>query len=194
MATASTSSTSAHTGHPVHNWLAIKRFGFWLFLLSETFLFAALITSRYYLRGVETPHEVDQALGLGLTVILLVSSLTAYRAEVAASFGDQAKFRVNILLTIVMGLVFIGGVAYEWQQAFHHFPPDDPYGTILFTLTGVHGAHVFSGVVLLALALNLGRNGRWGPGNYWGVEATVKYWHFVDLAWVVIYPTLYLVR
>ncbi len=184
---------AAHA-HVAHDRLAINRIGLWLFLLSETFLFGALLSSRYFLQGFHRPDEVNQTLGLAITVVLLASSLSAYRAEAAAAHGDMARFRRNMLLTIGMGALFLVGVGIEWAEAFRHFPPHTGYGSVFFTMTGIHATHVLSGIVLLGLVYRLGRRpGRFGPGNYWGVEGAVKYWHFVDVAWVFIYPTLYLV-
>jgi cytochrome c oxidase subunit 3 len=182
--------TTAHKGH---DRLAINRLGLWLFLLSETFLFGVLLASRFYLQGTQRPSEMNQPLGLVISVVLVLSSLTAFRAETAASFGDQRRFRLNILFTIGLGVLFIGGVGIEWAEAFHHFPPSSGFGTVFFTLTGVHAFHVLTGIILLALIYFLGRDGRFTAGSYWGVEGAVKYWHFVDVAWVFIYPTLYLV-
>jgi cytochrome c oxidase subunit 3 len=90
-------------------------------------------------------------------------------------------------------LVFAVGVGLEWSEAFHFFPPSTAFGTVFFLLTGVHATHVLSGLIVLAIVWYLGRDGRFSRGNYWGVEGAVKYWHFVDVAWVFIYPTLYLV-
>ncbi len=75
-------SSTAHThgeGHSAHYpRLYINRLGYWLFLFSESMLFAGLLASRFYLQGISRPEELSQSLGLGITVILLVSSLTAY--------------------------------------------------------------------------------------------------------------------
>jgi cytochrome c oxidase subunit 3 len=179
--------------HTVHDRLAINRTGLWLFILSESFLFGALISSRYYLQGVQRPSELNQPLGFVISIILVGSSLTAYWAETAASFGDQRRLLRNLLATIGLGLLFLAGVGVEWKEAFHYFPPSTGFGTVFFTLTGVHATHVLSGLLLLGLVYLLGRNGRFTQGSYWGVEGVVKYWHFVDVAWVIIYPTLYLV-
>ena len=179
--------------HVVHDRLAINRLGLWLFLLSESFLFAALLSSRYFLQGVQRPPEVNQPLGFAISIILLLSSLSAYSGEMSAAHGDQKGFRRNILFTISLGLLFLIGVGVEWAEAFHFFPPSTGFGTLFFTLTGVHAFHVLSGLIVLALVYGLGRNGRFREGSYWGVEGAVKYWHFVDVAWVFIYPTLYLV-
>lgn len=181
--------------HPTHDRLHINRVGLWLFLLSESFLFGALISSRYFLQGLHRPEEVNQVLGLAITAVLLASSLTAYRGETAAAHGDHRGFLRNILATIALGGLFLVGVGIEWWEAYRHFPPHTGYGSVFFTMTSIHATHVLSGVLLLGLVYRMGRaRGRFGPGNFWGVEGVVKYWHFVDVAWVFIYPTLYLVR
>ncbi len=173
---------------------SLNRLGLWLFLLSESFLFGAALSSRYYLHGVERPPEVNQLLGLAITGVLLVSSWTAYRAERAAAHGHQRGLLRNLAATVGLGFLFLVGVVGEWSEAFHFFPPHTPYGTIFFTTTGLHAFHVLTGVLALTIVLHLARDGRFTHGDYWGVEGVVKYWHFVDVAWVFIYPTLYLVR
>lgn len=179
---------------PRRSRLAINRMGLWLFLLSECFLFAALISSRYFLQGLHRPETLNQALGLGITIVLLLSSLSAYRAETFSAHGDQRGFERNILATIALGVLFLVGVSVEWREAFIHFPPHTGFGTIFFTTTGIHAFHVVTGLIALAFVYGLGRRGRFSKGSYWGVEGAVKYWHFVDVAWVFIYPTLYLVN
>lgn len=180
--------------HSAEERLSLNRTGLWLFILSESFLFGAALSSRYYLQGVERPPELNQLLGLGITLVLLTSSLTAYRAERAALWGHLAGLNRNLAATIGLGLVFLVGVAIEWYEAFHYFPPGTAYGTVFLTTTGLHGFHVLTGIIALTFVLFLGRHGRFTGGNSWAVEGTVKYWHFVDVAWVFIYPTLYLVR
>jgi cytochrome c oxidase subunit 3 len=185
----------AETRKGAPNRLTINRLGLWLFFGSETFLFGAIISSRYYLQGVQRPEEVNQALGLAITGILLLSSLTAFRAEAASARGDHTGFLRNMFATIALGILFIGGVGIEWFEGFEYFPPSTGYGSVFFATTGIHAAHVLSGVIMLGLVLYLGRRpGRFTPQDHWGVEGSVKYWHFVDVAWVFIYPTLYLVK
>jgi len=173
--------------------LSINRVGLWLFFLSDSFFFGALLVTRYYLQGVHRPSDLNQLLGFAISAILLVSSLTAYSAEAAIAHGEEKLFRRNILFTIVLGVVFIAGVGLEWSEGFKHFPPSHGFGTIFFTLTGFHAFHVFTGLIALALLLFRGQKGRFTPDNYWGVEGIVKYWHFVDVVWLFIFPTLYLV-
>ncbi|MBI2328359.1 MAG: heme-copper oxidase subunit III [Chloroflexi bacterium] len=179
--------------HGAYSRLHTNRLGLWLFFLSELFIFAALISSRFYLQGFYRPAELNQLLGLVISVILVLSSLTAYRAEIASAHGDQRRFRLNILFTISLGLIFLIGVVIEWREGFHFFPPSTGFGTLFFTMTGVHAFHVLTGIIALTILYFLGRSGRFTSGSYWGVEGVVKYWHFVDVAWVLIYPTLYLV-
>ena len=174
--------------------LAANRLGLWLFIASESFLFAAVISARYYLLCTEVPEELSRPLGMVISVVLLSSSLFAFRAETAAAFGDRRGFVRNTQATILMGVVFMGGVVLEWREGLELFPPSTLYGSVFFTLIGLHAFHVLSGLAVLGLVWRLARKGRFGPGDYWPVEAAVKYWHFVDVAWVFIFPTLYLVR
>lgn len=173
--------------------LYLNRLGLWLFILSEGCLFAAFIWARFYLLGVERPPELNQALGLGISLLLLLSSLTAYRAETSIHLGSVRGLLRNTAATIGLGGLFLIGVGLEWTAALQHFPPSTLFGTVFFSLTGLHALHMLSGLALLALVYWNGRQGRYGPANAWAVEGAVKYWHFVDVAWVFIYPTLYLV-
>jgi cytochrome c oxidase subunit 3 len=178
---------------PPHADLASGRLGLWLFIASEALLFSAFIAARFAMVGLTRPAELNQALGLAITTVLLASSLTAYRAESAIAHGDRARFLRNVLATLGLAGAFLTGVVVEWREGFHAFPPSTRFGTAFFSLTGLHALHVLSGAVLLAFVYAHGRRGRYGPRDYWPVEGVVKYWHFVDVAWVFIYPTLYLV-
>lgn len=169
-----------------------NRIGMWLFLVSETFLFGAFLAARYYSTGTLRPEELNQALALFLTVVLLGSSVSAYLAETAIRFNHRRKFIVFTAVTIALGLLFLGGVVVELREAIHLFPPGTPYGSSYFMLIGLHAFHVVTGLIALSIVLRLGVMGHFSSKDYWGVEGVVKYWHFVDLAWVVIYPTLYL--
>ncbi len=186
-------STHEQAAHGRYDQVTIDRTGFWLFLFSESMLFLGLLASRFYLQGTFRPEELSQTLGLAITMVLLVSSVTAYRAETAIAHGDQTAFLNNTLATIGLGVVFLGGVGYEWSQAFQHFPPNTGFGTVFFSLTGLHALHVLSGVVLLGLLYRNGRLGKYSAEDHWSPEAIVKYWHMVDVVWVFVYMALYLV-
>lgn len=171
-----------------------NRLGLWLFIASESFLFSAALASRYYLVGLSRPEDLNQPLGLAITAVLLTSSLTAYRAEAAIAHDDRRTFLRSIAATVALGLVFLVGVGLEWREGLEFFPPSTAFGSVFFLLIGMHAFHVLTGVVILAIIGNLGRMGHFGAEDHWWVEAGVKYWHFVDVVWVFIFPTLYLVR
>ena len=187
------SAATVANDHEMVSRLRIHRLGLWLFIISETFLFSALLSSRFFILGLYRPPELNQLLGLLITTVLLLSSLAAYRAEMSAAFGNQAAFLRNILATLALGGLFLVGVGIEWGEAFLHFPPKTAFGSLFFTMTGIHAFHVLSGLVVLLLVYLRGRRREYGPGDYWPVEGAAKYWHFVDVAWVFIYPTIYLV-
>lgn len=169
----------------------INRLGLWLFIISEATIFAALLWARFNLLGTEVSEHLDQTIGLVITSLLLVSSLTAYRAEVSHRDGDRRGLTTNLLLTIGLGLIFLVGVGIEWSEALHAFPPSGGFGSVFFLMTGMHAFHVVTGLIMLALLYLNVRRGTIGA-DHWGPEAVVKYWHFVDVVWVFFYPAIYL--
>ena len=169
-----------------------NRIGLWLFIFSECFLFGAFLSARYFTTGTSRPEELNQSLALILTIVLLVSSISAYLAETSIKYNHRRNFKLFTIATILFGLVFMGGVAIELTEATHHYPPGTPFGTSYFMLIGLHAFHVLTGLIGLVIVLTLGFKGHYGSTDNWAVEGVVKYWHFVDLAWVIIYPTLYL--
>ncbi len=172
---------------------AANRLGLWLFLASEACLFAAFISSRYVLVGTDQPEHLNQALALFLTVVLLVSSISAYLAESAIAADRRMACRRLLKITIVLAFAFLVGVGFEFAEAAADFPIDTVYGSVFFVLIGLHGFHVLTGALALIVVLRLTGKGHYGSEDYWPIEGAVKYWHFVDVAWVIIYPTLYLV-
>jgi len=186
-----TSATAPVATHSVHNRLLFNRLGLWLFFVSEVFMFGGLLVMRFHLWGNTRP-DLDQQLGLIVTSILLVSSFFMNRAEVAAKHDDRNNFLVSLALTGILGLLFLVGViGFEWRG--HVRPMDGYYGSVLYTMTGLHALHVLSGILFILVIWINGRKGRYSSQNYWGVEACAIYWHFVDVVWVFFYPALYLI-
>lgn len=169
--------------------LQVNRVGLWLFFFSESIIFGLLLSARFYLEGLHREH-VDQFLGLLVTVILLLSSVTAFTAETAMEKDNRRLAAWMLLCTILLGFVFAGGVMYEWATA--HFTRDESFGTVFFTMTGIHASHVVSGIVMLIMALNMLLRGHFSKDSHWGISSTIMYWHFVDVVWVFFYPALYL--
>lgn len=168
-----------------------NRIGLWLFIVSDAFVFAGLLVSRFYLFGGERP-DLNQFLGFAVTFILLTSSFFMYRADIAMKHGKVTSFSRNILATIVLGILFlIGVVGLEWPTA-PFAPGDNAIASIFFTMTGMHALHVLSGVILLIVVYRNGRKGLYSEKRQLPVEAAAVYWHFVDVVWVFFYPALYL--
>lgn len=171
--------------------LATNRLGLWLFILSDSFVFGALLVSRFYLLGNTRPH-LEQILGLAVTAVLLISSFFMNRAEVQISRGDIRGFLRNTTLTLILGIAFlVGVVGVEWQLA-PFGPGDGVEGAIFYMMTGMHAFHVLTGVIFLVIILRNGRKGVYTAERHWAVEAAANYWHFVDVVWIFFYPALYL--
>lgn len=170
-----------------------NRLGLWLFIVSDLFLFGGLFIARFYLLGTAERPDVSQIVGLIVTSVLLVSSFFMNRGETAMVYGDQKKFSQSILVTLVLGTLFLIGVlGVEWQIA-PGGPADGAAWSLFYAMTGFHALHVLSGVIFLAIIYRNGRKGLYTQERHWPVEAAAIYWHFVDVVWVFFYPALYLI-
>ena len=190
--------------HPVTG-MPNGRLGLWLFLASEVMLFGALFSSYLLLRagapqwppeGRRASDLVSVPLGTLNTVVLITSSITMVLAWSAAVQRQLFKARFYLGATLTCALVFLGVKGVEYAEKLHHgkLPSTDTFYAIYFTLTGLHGLHIVGGVVVIGyLLLTAGRLE--GPGARAfanRVENTGLYWHFVDLIWIFLFPTLYL--
>ncbi len=171
-----------------------NRLGLWLFLISDAFVFAGLMVTRMNLLGLTRP-PLNQALGLFITMILLVSSFFMNRAETQMNNGDRKGYLRNVMITFILGVVFLLGVVLvEWPTAIREglTPTSGPYGAVFFMMTGMHAFHVVTGLIFLMIIYLNARKGLYDQKNY-PVEAAAVYWHFVDLVWIFYYPALYLI-
>lgn len=172
--------------------LATNRIGLWLFLLSDFFIFAGLLLSRVNLLGLTRP-DLNQFLGLAVSVILIFSSVFAYFGETYMQQGNRKRFLICYSVTITLGILFlIGVVGVEWQIA-PFGPADGVAGAIFYVMTGFHAFHVLTGVIFLIIVLRNGSRGLYSPEKHWAVEASAVYWHFIDVVWFFFYPALYLI-
>jgi cytochrome c oxidase subunit III len=168
-----------------------NRLGLWLFLISDAFLFAGMFISRFYLLGTGDRPDVNQSLGLLITAVLLISSYFMYTAETAMTFGETKKFFRSLLLTILLGSVFLVGVIFiEWPMAHYNGSLET---SIFFLMTGFHALHVLTGVLFLIIIYRNAKKGLYTDERHWPVEAAAVYWHFIDVVWVFFYPALYLI-
>jgi cytochrome c oxidase subunit 3 len=185
---------SAHTSEvsSYQTRLATNRLGLWLFIVSDAFVFGALLLTRFYLLGNTRPH-LEQWLGLVVTSVLLVSSFFMNRAEVSIAHGDRKGMIVSTLITLVLGVLFLVGViGFEWRTA-PFGPGDGAEGAVFYMMTGMHAFHVLTGVIFLGIILRNGLRGKYSAERHWAVEAAANYWHFVDVVWIFFYPALYLI-
>ena len=178
------------------------KLGIWLFLASEVMLFGALFSTYILLRtGADVwPHGRDLGLNVPLatlnTMILIASSVTVVLSWASLRLKDLKKYRLYMGLTLLCALGFLVIKFFEYSEKFHHahYPSTNTFFAIYFTLTGLHGLHVLGGMIV---------NGYlWGPGTkLWHrdpqrftnrIEVAGLYWHFVDLVWIFLFPTLYL--
>jgi cytochrome c oxidase subunit 3 len=174
----------------------------WIFIVTDALLFSSMLCGYGYLRMAspipwpETTKVFSIPFIALMTFILISSSATMGTAVTAARLGDHKKALLNLCLTIVGGLSFLGCQAYEWSHIIHEGarlnsnPWGAPqFGASFFVLTGFHGSHVFSGLVILIITAVRSAMGK-TPAQ--GVELAGLYWHFVDLVWVFIFTLFYL--
>jgi cytochrome c oxidase subunit 3 len=169
-----------------------NRLGLWLFLVSDSFVFIGLFVTRFVLLGGSRP-ELSQALGFFVTALLLISSFYMNRAEIEMANGNRKGFLRSIMVTLILGTIFLlGVVGVEWQIA-PFGASDGVEGAVFYVMTGFHAFHVLTGLILLFVVWNNGRKGHYSAEEHWGVEAAAVYWHFIDVVWIFFYPALYLI-
>jgi cytochrome c oxidase subunit III len=204
-------------------------FGMWLFLLTEIMffggLFAAYLIYRnwYYPAFVAGSHQLSIVLGAINTVVLICSSFTMAMAVHASELRKKTELVAWLLMTILLGLVFLGIKADEYHEKWekHHVPglnfsisdfvkanpayPDDKplpvdmaaktsvYFSLYFAMTGMHALHMIIGISLLIILVIRARAGAYTEGHMTTIENFGLYWHFVDIVWIFLFPLLYLI-
>ncbi len=191
----------AHAAHPpqAHQSSRVDAsvLGMFLFIASEIMLFGAFFTAYFFIRvvnGLDWPPEQFHlpvfVAGVN-TAILLTSSATMHWALQSIKRGNRVGLQAGLLLTFLMGLTFLLTQILEYARV-GFAPHDTAFGTVFFSLTGLHGAHVFVGLTLLGFATIRAFRGHFTPEHHHGVEIPGIYWHFVDVMWIVVYATIYI--
>ena len=186
--------------------------GMWLFLVQEVMFFGGLFLA-YVVYRTSFPeafhagsHELDITLGAFNTVVLLTSSLTMALSVHAAQVSKRGMLIVNLLLTLFLGLVFLGVKVIEYAAKFeHHLVPGPHFAfhgpdatnaqlffSLYFAMTGLHALHMIIGAGLLMVLIVRSTQGMFNKNYYTPVEMVGLYWHFVDLVWIFLFPLLYL--
>jgi cytochrome c oxidase subunit III len=189
----------AHGPPPAHKSSRVdaQLLGMLLFIISEVMVFGAFFTAYFFIRvvgGAEWPAEgthLPVAIAGVNTAILLSSSLTMHWTLESAKSGNRFGLKAGILTTFLLGATFLFVQINEYVHV-GFAPQDHAQGTIFYGLTGLHGAHVFVGLTLLAMVLVRAFRGHFTPTEHRGVEVPGIYWHFVDVMWVIVYTTIYI--
>jgi cytochrome c oxidase subunit 3 len=176
--------------------------GMMLFIISEVMVFGAFFTAYFFIRvvhdGQQPPHwfpisghELPKLVAGINTAILLSSSITMHWAQTAIKNGNRFALKAGILTTFLLGMTFLFIQINEYVH-LGFAPQDFAQGTIFYGLTGLHGAHVFIGLTLLAMVVVRSFRGHFSPEQHRGVEVPGIYWHFVDVMWIIVYFTVYI--
>ena len=191
----------AHHGPPIANQSSrvdSATLGMLLFIASEIMLFGSFYTIYFFVRVVNNAPEWPPApfklpvfvAGVN-TIILVTSSFTIHWALQGIKRGNRAALKGGLVLTIALGLTFLLTQAREYSR-IGFAPHDGAFGSVFFGLTGLHGAHVFVGLTILTFVMIRAFRGHFTPDHHHGVEIAGIYWHFVDVMWIVVYTTVYI--
>jgi cytochrome c oxidase subunit 3 len=179
--------------------------GMILFIVSEVMFFGGLFAAYFNVRlnatqwppfvneAVFQPFQIHHEIVLPaiLTTLLVLSSVTMQLGVWAIRRGDRTGFLRNTGITLVLGVLFLVGQIYDYTQLGFGIT-DTAFGSTFYTLTGFHGAHVLGGAIMLSVVLYRGMSGQFSAKHHDAVEAVSIYWHFVDVVWIALFSTLYL--
>jgi cytochrome c oxidase subunit III len=186
--------------------------GMWAFLITEVLFFGGMFTAyivyryQYPVAFVEGSHHLDMMMGAINTAVLICSSLTMALAVRAAQVNQRTQIIVFLVLTIVLGAVFLGikGMEYHHKYVEHLIPGPSFHAASLagpqvqlffslyFAMTGMHAFHMVIGIGLMVWMIARSSLGHFSSDYYAPVEMVGLYWHFVDIVWIFLFPLLYL--
>ncbi len=197
---------------------AASALGMWVFIAQEVLFFGGLFgayavyRSLYFDAFAAGSHHLNLKLGAFNTVVLIASSLTMAMAVHAAALGKRKQIVAYLLLTVLLGGIFLGVKVIEYKEkwdahlvpgphfsaeSLHLAPPQEPaaqiYYSLYFAMTGLHALHMIIGVPILLTTAWFAWRGRYTREYNTPVELVGLYWHFVDIIWIFLFPLLYLI-
>jgi cytochrome c oxidase subunit 3 len=193
---------AGHAGQGVNTALL----GMLLFIGSELMFFAGLFAAYFNARAAAQPawpppgleHVIEpDIVPILATTVLVLSSGTMQYALGRIKSGDRTGMNRALAVTLLMGIAFLAMQAFDYNELLsnHGFGINSGvYGTLFYTMTGFHGAHVFGGVVGISIILLRGVAGQFSARHHIAVEAVSAYWHFVDVVWIALFSTLYFLK
>jgi cytochrome c oxidase subunit 3 len=173
--------------------------GILLFIVSEVMLFGAFFAAYFFIRVVANegpwppdPFELPVGVAGMNTAILVSSSLTVHWALESIRHDNRRAMAMGMAMTFLLGATFLFIQLNEYVH-IGFSARDGAFGSIFYSLTGLHGAHVFVGLCLLLVANIRIWRGHFGPEpkDHLGIEVPGIYWHFVDAMWIIVYTTVY---
>ena len=171
--------------------------GMLLFIISEIMVFGAFFTAYFFIRVVNGDkwfpvdgHKLPVAVAFVNTCVLVSSSFTLHWAEHGVKTNNRFALKAGILSTFLLGLTFLFVQINEYVH-IGFAPSDFAQASVFYGLTGLHGAHVFVGLTLLTIITVRSFRGHYSPEEHRGVEVPGIYWHFVDIMWIVVYTSVY---
>jgi cytochrome c oxidase subunit III len=171
--------------------------GMLLFIISEVMVFGAFFTAYFFIRvvgGAPWPAhgtELPKLIAGFNTAILVSSSFTIHFAQESLKRDNRLGLKVGMVATFLLGLTFLFIQINEYVH-IGFSPADSAQASVFYGLTGLHGAHVTIGLMLLAFVTIRSFRGHYSSGGYLGMEVPGIYWHFVDVMWIVVYFTVYI--
>ncbi len=189
------------TGTPLHEERGVNTalLGMLLFIASEVMFFGGLFAVYFNVRAANRvwPPEGFHVEALPIpaiaTIILVISSFTMQWAIWRIRVNDRTGMNRALAVTLLLGIVFLAIQLYDYTTLGFGLS-SGVYGSLFYTMTGFHGAHVFGGVVGILVVMLRGMAGQFSAGHHVAVEAVSIYWHFVDVVWIALFTTLYLLR
>jgi cytochrome c oxidase subunit 3 len=173
--------------------------GVLLFIISEAMLFGSFFTAYFFIRVVGNfydkwpppPFEFPVNVALMNTFILVFSSVVVHWSLVSIKRGNRTGLQVGLGITFLMGATFLATQINEYFKAGFSIH-DGAFASVFYGLTGLHGLHVFVGLTLLAIMNIRAWRGHFSPEAHMGVEMAGIYWHFVDVMWIIVFLTVYI--
>jgi cytochrome c oxidase subunit 3 len=174
-----------------------------VWLASELMFFAGLFGVYFTIRAQTdgewppAPTELNVIYALTFTIILVASSFTCQFGVFAAERGDVFSLRRWYLLSFVLGLIFVLGQANEYHTLVTHHETtlaSSPYGTVFYLTTGFHGLHVIGGLVAFLLLVWRTKISKFTPAQATSAIVVSYYWHFVDIVWIGLFATIYIIQ
>lgn len=185
--------------HTTSTGLDSPKLGMWIFLVSEVMLFSALIGGFLQMKG-RSPADAHHVLNVPITAvntfILIISSTTVVLALQAIMNGDKRRLKLFLGVTLALGGTFLGIQIFEYTQLILHegfTPSGSLFGGGFYTVTGLHGFHVFIGLLWCAWLLRQAVKGSFSSDNTTRIEIFGLYWHFVDVVWIILFTIIYLI-